>query len=499
MRVSISATLAAADPSPAPVGRLWMQLRLALPALVFAAVVYYPVTQSYFYLDDFLNLYHIVNDSLLQYLVRENGGHILLTRNTFFYVTFLLAGPNPELFYWSAFVTHLFNVFLLFLIVVRLTDRPALASFGAAFWGISPLNEGALGWYSVYGHALVGTAMLIILAQASRCVAEQRPPSAALRRFWYVLALMAATSFGTGVGIAMVMPFALWLLLYPLVRRPPLLSLVVVVPALYVGLTRMFEYTSNAEAPARSIVSNLFSSLAAMWSMFIRVTGFGIAEWATGFVLPTPAPLQGWITSLLVATSVVLVAMVLSRPPVRRQLAACTLLVVAAYGIISMGRGALMANAADELIERLTRYQYTGPIALTIILCLVLAPLGRVIDRRVGMVALAIWYVVAAVRYSQSNFVIEQHQTERDQTAVVLSDIRAAIAAAAPGETVRLKNAVFPPFPLGSYVPGYAAAFTMFYPDNIVEGRRVEFIETAPHIIEGHQHGRRIGPLLVAP
>lgn len=472
---------------------------LALPAVVFAAIVYFPVTRGYFYLDDFLNLYHIVNDGLLQYLVRENGGHILLTRNTLFYLTFLIAGPTPELFYWSAFLTHLVNVALLFLVVVRLTGRPGLASFGAAFWGISPLNEGALGWYSVYGHAVVGTATLIILAQASRCVIERRPPTARMRRGWYVLALMAATSFGTGVGIAMALPFVLWLLLYPIERRPPLLSLVVVVPALYFGLTRLFEYTSDSEAPARSIVGGMLSSLPAVWNMFTRVSGFGIAEWATGFVLPTPGPPQGWTAALLVATLTLLGAALLSPAAVRRQLAAGAFIVVAAYGTIAMGRGALMEIAPDALIQALTRYHYTAPIGLTIMLCLVLAQLGRRIDRRIGLTALAAWYAVAAVSYAQSSFVIEEHQLERDQTREVLTAIRAAIDAQPPGATVRLKNATFAPFPLKSFVPGWAAAFTIFYPDNVVDGRRVEFVEYTKYIIASHQHGRRIGRVLVAP
>lgn len=474
-------------------------LGLALPAIAFAAIVYFPVTQSYFYLDDFLNLYHIVNDDVLQYLVRENGGHILLFRNTLFYLTFQIAGPTPELFYWSALITHLLNVLLLFLLVARLTGRLGLASFGAAFWGISPLNEGSLGWYSVYGHAVVGTAMLIVLVQASRCMVEQRPPSARMRGFWYVLALMAATSFGTGVGIAMVLPFVLWLLLYPIVRRPPLLSLVAVVPGVYFGLTRLYEYTSNAEAPARSIVGGVFSSLPAVWSLFTRVSGFGIAEWATGFILPTPAPPQGWTIALIVATLVVVVTAVLSPAAVRRQLAAGALIVVAAYGTISMGRGTLMETAGDELIQRLARYHYAAPIGLTMILCVVLARLGRPIGPRLGYTALLLWYGVAAVSYARSDFVIEEHQLERDQTREVLDGIRAAIEAQPPGATVRLKNASFPPFPLSSFVPGWAAAFTIFHADNIVDGRRVEFVEYAKYIVAKHRHGRRIGRVLVSP
>lgn len=488
------------DNASAPAQARWRtHFRFALPAIAFAAMVYFPITRSYFYLDDFMNLYHIVNDGVLQYLVRENGGHILLSRNTLFYLTFQIAGPTPELFFWSALVTHLLNVWLLFLLITRLTGRPGLASFGAAFWGISPLNEGTLGWYSVYGHAVVGTALLIVLVQASGCVVAQQPPSRRMRCFWYLLALVAATSFGTGIGIAMALPFVLWLLLYPIERRPPLLSLVAVVPAVYFLLTRLYEHTSSAAAPARSIVSGVFSSLPAVWSLFTRLTSFGIAEWATGFVFPTPAPLPGWTLALLVATLTLLFAVALSPATVRRRLAAGTLIVVAAYGTISMGRGALMAIAPDELIQRLTRYHYTAAIGLTMLLCLILAQLGRRIGAVVGCAMLVAWYAIAIVSYARSDFVIERHQLERDQTREVLDAIRAAIEAQPPGATVRIQNAPFPPFPLSAYVPGWAAAFTMFYADNIVDGRRVEFVEPAQHILVGHRHGRRIGRVLSSP
>src|SRR5262245_10757498 len=244
---------------------LWVRITdhwLVVPPLVFAAVVYFPITRHYFYLDDFLNLYHIVNDPVLQYLVRENGGHVLLTRNALFYLTFLAVGPAPELFYWSAFLTHLVNVALLFLVIRRLTDRAGLASFGAALWGSSPLHEGTLGWYSVFGHALVGTTLLIVLAQAARLARCGRPPSRRTRILWIALTLVGATSFGTGVALGMALPFALYLLLPPSAgRRPPLLSLLVLVPLVYVGLTRWHESLSGARAPVRAIVSNLLTSL----------------------------------------------------------------------------------------------------------------------------------------------------------------------------------------------------------------------------------------------
>jgi hypothetical protein len=293
------------------------------------------------------------------------------------------------------------------------------------------------------------------------------------------------------------LPFALFLFLYPLVRRPPLLSLIGVIPAVYVGLTRLFEYTSGSEAPVRAIAADVLSSIPAVFQLLARVTGFGMARWLTGFLLPTPEPLTGWYATLAGVTMTAIVVALLSPAHVRRQLAACALIVLGAYGIISIGRGRLMEAAADALIQALTRYHYVAPIALTIMLCLGLAQLGRRVDWRLGGVLLALWYIAASVCFARSDFVIEQHQLERDQTRETLEGIRIAVLTQPPGATVRLKNAVFAPFPLQSYVPGWAAAFTIFYPDDIVEGRHVEFIEPVPYIFAAHKHGRRIGRILV--
>src|SRR5262245_16182800 len=225
---------------------------LVLPPLIVTAIVYFPITRNYFYLDDFFNLYNIVNDRPLVYVLRENGGHVLVARNALFYLIFWLVGPHPELFYWSALLTHLLNVALLFVVILRLTGRSGLASFGALLWGSSPLQEGTLGWYSVYGHALVGTTLLIVLAQAAGLARRGQQPSRRTRSLWAGLALIGATSFGTGVALAMALPFALYLLLPPgPKRRPPLLALVVVVPLVYVGLTRLYEYSAGAPAPVR--------------------------------------------------------------------------------------------------------------------------------------------------------------------------------------------------------------------------------------------------------
>jgi hypothetical protein len=472
---------------------------LMLPPLVFAAIVYFPVTRNYFYIDDFLNLYHIVNDPPLQYLLRENGGHVLLARNTLFYLTFQAVGPAPELYYWCAFLTHLLNVGLLFLVIRRLTDRAGLASFGAALWGTSPLNEGTLGWYSVYGHALVGTTLLIVLAQAARLARSGRPPSRRTRIVWAALALLGATSFGTGVALAMALPFALYLLLpRAATRRPPLLALVVVVPLVYVGLTRFHESVSGVSAPVRVIVSNILSSLPDSLMIAARVTGVGVTRWLMSFYFSPTMSASAWYAVL--GGFALLVAYAAWRSPTvqRRQITACVLLAASCYGLIAVARS-LLQFWPDSVIATVTRYHYAPTIPLTILLCIMLAGVARRLSSAVRAAFLVAWYGVAVAGYLMLGPVIDHHDIERQQTQEVLSAVRAGAAAQPPGSTVRITNMPFRPFPLYSFVPGSAAAFTMFYADDLVDGRHIVFVEANPEIITMHAKGRRIARLLVSP
>src|SRR5262245_19190971 len=191
-----------ATPPATRLGRAAIDVAWLLPAIAMAALTYYPITRNFFFADDFLNLFNIRNDPALTYLVTPNGGHMLLTRNAVFYLTFQLFGASPEGYYWTSFLTHLLNVGLLYRLERLATGDAPLASFGAALWGTSPLNEGTLGWYAVLGQVLVATALLVILGQVHRLSAAHRPPSRAMRCGWYVLALIAATSFGTGIAVA---------------------------------------------------------------------------------------------------------------------------------------------------------------------------------------------------------------------------------------------------------------------------------------------------------
>src|SRR6476660_1036391 len=99
---------------------------LLLVALGAAGVVYYPVTRTYFFADDFVCLLRIVEWRLVHFLMAPFGGHILLVRGRVFYLWYVAFGLWPETYYWAVFVTHLINVWLLFRLIRPFTGDPAL-------------------------------------------------------------------------------------------------------------------------------------------------------------------------------------------------------------------------------------------------------------------------------------------------------------------------------------------------------------------------------------
>ena len=149
----------------------------AIVPVALAAWVYFPITRSYFWADDFVCLASIRNDGFLDFVLRPFGGHNLLVRNLAFYVSYQLFGLEAGRYFWTVLLTHLLNVFLLFRILRNLTRSLTLACFGAALWGTSPVDYGALGWYAVYGQVLAATLLLVVLDQLTALAADGRLPT----------------------------------------------------------------------------------------------------------------------------------------------------------------------------------------------------------------------------------------------------------------------------------------------------------------------------------
>src|SRR5262245_2107742 len=84
---------------------------LCTMAIAAVAVVYGSLPSVFFFADDFLHLFSIIDANLGEYLLRPHGGHILVVRNAVFIAFYKLFGLRAELYFWVVLLTHLVNAF----------------------------------------------------------------------------------------------------------------------------------------------------------------------------------------------------------------------------------------------------------------------------------------------------------------------------------------------------------------------------------------------------
>jgi hypothetical protein len=177
---------------------------------------------------------------------------------------------------------------------------------------------------------------------------------------------------------------------------------------------------------------------------------------------------------------------------VRCWLLAMLLLAAGTYGMVALGRAFFFSG--DRLAIGISKrwYHYVGTIPLAVVLCLVLARAGAWRPaHRVGPVLLWSWVVATLGLRALSADFIDRHAEARTETQHVIDSIRADVAAAPPGTTVRIPYHKF--LATGPMIakapvafPGWAAIFAITFPDNTVDGRQVRFL-ASPEVCRGNR------------
>jgi len=495
---------------PAPLARRVAALALACAPLAVSAIAFAPIVGNYFFADDFFGLYRMVNDPPWRFVLEPAGGHLLFLRNGVFYLSYELLGPRPEYFFGVVLLTHLANVLLLFRLILRVAGSPRLACFGASLWGTSPVNEGALGWYAVYGQvlatALVIGAVLLLVERPRVGPLESRTLVAC-----WVLLLAASASFGVGIAAALVFPAVVLLLAGRGGLRRGGWGLAFAIPvsvaALY-ALHQRYQVHAYGRPLTEFPVSELASSPGLAVRMILHLFGFGVS----GLMLGIPQPhfkYPGLPASLAIGlfAAGTTLAVVLSRGAGRRLLVALALLAIANYGAIAAVRAVLypMIGVPLEGAAAVSRYHYLGALWLCVMLCVALARLAAWsgVGRLPGSALLAVWIVYAALAARAYSASIDQHVAARRETERVLSAIRTEIGATPPGRPVFITNRSFQaaglfPMPDGTPFPGWVAVFEIFFRENTVEDRNVFFVADGATLRNVARTGR-ITSLLVGP
>jgi len=479
-----------------------------------AALAYGAVPRGYFFSDDFAALYALANGTGERFVVQPTGGHLLFVRNLAYALTWTVAGADPRPFMWSAFLTHLGLTALLFTLVRRATGHALIAAVVATLWATCPFDAGTLEWYAVYGHALATVALAVVLVWVIARDRDPRPVGAATATAWSVILLAGSTCFGTGVAVALMAP-ALIALAAPragLTRGgwiatlglPPVMALVYATSHLASG--------AGAESVGQA------QSLGALVRDLPLIARFGANLLAAGASSLVLGPL--WERSrypdagLLLAAAAVgatLVAGLVAGPPRTRRLVLATLLVATgAYAVVSAGRAGLYEllgprNGQDPISFGATtaRYHYLAQFGLAAALGIAAGgllerfPPPRPLARAAGATTLAVLLAGAWLRPPAVN----EHAGVRQAARMFAGRIRAEVRRAT-GPTAVLQNS---PWNAGGPLlgvrpesfPGRAAAFIVYFPDDVVDGRAVRFVAPANEVATAQRVGGRIAGLLV--
>jgi len=479
---------------------------IAVP-LVLSAVATFPIARNFFFGDDLLNLYLIVNRPLGQTLLAPYGGHELFVRNGVMALLYAVFGPAPAAYYWNAVLTHLANVVLLAILIRQLTDSERLACFGAALWGTAPVIEGTIGWYAVCGHALATTCLLIVLIRLVQ--AGRRGTVSALElAVWAVLLWAASTSFGVGLAFVLVLPVMAWLLLPAAPLRPRIVvflsAAAVLVAVFYVAAQRVAAawYGVSPETPALAVVvRKAFGVLDIVANQLAFGTDQLVLGSAARFVV------ESWTGAAAAAAPIgllVVAAMWKAGSADRRAMLAFLALSLVTYGIIAAGRVPFYPQF-KHLLVRSDRYHYAAPLALAVVLCLALAQVrAQSLTAPLRTAALGASLVAVIIALATLRTPVSNHEFARDLTVVALASMDEVIDGAPPGEDVYIANQVFRGVgPMVVHVPlnfpGWAALFTVYYPSNVVQGRRVFFVEPDDKVRAAAADGLRSATLLVSP
>lgn len=490
-----------------PATRIGSALAAAIP-VGLAAVVWAPILGGYFWSDDFACMLKMVNWEFPRFVLEPYGGHVLMTRNAVFQLLYSFAGLRPEPYFFLAFATHLLNVWLLFRLLDALETGWPIASFGAALWGTCPALDGALSWFSVYGQILLTTIVLATLLD----VARSSVPSGRGATSWCLLLLIAATCFGSGVGMAIAFPVVALLLRPDLVRSRPATAVLALLPAcvmlVYFGLRWVYaaRWGSNFN-------DDVTVGLALRPGWPAVVLGWDLAAVGTtrlfgGFtfprrVLPWPLPHR------ILVGFLVIVAVVLWRSPPgnRRRMLASIAFGIAAYGSIALGRAAFAPGPAKALEQsaQQVRFHYLATVPVTLLLCAMLVSMGARRFPRATTLLLLAWGAFTMRTWATSGWTIDRHDVSRLWVSSTMGEITRRAHGVAPGATVDVPNLPAPLLvtgPLtGAEMPGSVTVFAVSQASNELDGRRLRFVEPDPAVLAkyGGPGNLRLAALLVPP
>jgi hypothetical protein len=385
-------------------------------------------------------------------------------------------------------------------------------------WGICPVNYGALAWYSAYGQILVGFFFLLFLYDLLRIEKGKILFSMNIVIRWSIYFFLMAASYGTGLAIACLSPIAILIILWKNNKKWEIaaatLPIIVVILLLFIFKDSIYYFLSgevqNTKPVALSLALRYYKIIL---EMFIRMFSYGIYCMAAFPMLFFFSTMKYPTTAIFISIPVVILFIVLflRSQEYRRHYAVLSIFFLGLIGLTVYGRAPFYKylNIAIDITSIAPRYYYVIFIIVLIILVLMADELLDIFPKIAKVIVPFVLIVIALSIYPSINLAkrIDFVNTSVNEKKIyynTITDIEKTIRAYPEGSSVFIDNKMNDPIPLflprDTDFPGKAAVFSIRYPNNTVENRRVYFVENDCRIADKNIEKKnwRISSLLVS-
>jgi len=485
-------------------------------SLATVLIVNFQLLSTFFWADDFLFFYQISNWNPLAFIFSNIGGHLFIFRNLIFYYMFKLFGLNSVAYFSIVLLTHLGSAYILYKIIHLLTDKPSIAAAGMIIWGICPVSYATLAWYSAYGQILVGFFFLLFLYDLLRMEKGKILFSISIAIRWSIYIFVMAASFGTGLAIACLVPVAIVIILWKNDQKwkiaAAMLPVIVVILLLFIFKDSIYYYFSGEVQNTKPVALGIaLSNYKIILEMFIRMCAYGIYCMAAFPLLFVSSTIK--YKTVLVSFPVVVLFLVLffRSKEYKRYYAVLSIFFLGLIGMTAYARAQAyyVFNIPISSVSTTPRYFYVILFIVVIMLILMADELLDIFPKISKIIVPFILIVIALSIYPSIDLakiigITNTSVNERKLYYNTVTDIEKTIRAYPAGSSVFIDNkmndkiSIF--YPSDTDFPGKAAIFSIKYPNNTVEGRRVYFVENDCHVADKNIEKKkwRISSLIVS-
>jgi len=493
--------------------RLMLVLSLAV-----VLIVNFQLLSTFFFSDDFIHFYRISNWHPLEFIFSNIGGHLFIFRNLIIYCMFKLFGLNSVAYFLTVLLTHLGSSYILYKIIYLLTDKPSLAAAGMLIWGICPVNYATLSWYAAYGQVIIGFFFLLFLYDLLRIEKGKILFSMNIVIRWSIYLFLMAASYGTGLAIACLSPIAIVIILWENNKKwkiaASMLPVIALILLLFIFKDSIYYFLSgevqHSNPVALGVALNYYKLIL---KMFIGMWAYGIYCMAAFPMLFFFSPMKYPTAAIFISIPVVILFIVLffRSKEYRRHYAVLSIFFLGLIGLTAYGRAPIceILNISINFCSVQSRYYYVIFIIIILILASMADELLDIFPKIAKVIVPIVLIVIAISIYPSIDLAKRIDFTNTSVKAKeiyynTITDIERTIRAYPEGSAVFIDNKMNDPIPLflpsDTDFPGKAAIFSIKYPNNTVEGRRVYFIEKDCRVADKNIEKKkwRISSLLVS-